>query len=321
MSAPRLVSVGNVIVDVTLRIPALPERGGDVLARDTGSTPGGAFNTLVAAVRQGVASAYGGGHGTGPLGDRVRSALEAEGIEVLLDASTEADTGYDIALIDDEGERTFVTVFGAEASLTLHDLASIRLGGNDLNEHDLNEHDLNEHDLVHVSGYGLLESTNAGVLAPWIAAIALGHTVLVDPGPLGSDIPAAVLATVAVRADWFSCNLREALLLSGAADARDAAIALRKTWHAVVIRLGSEGCLVAVDDDVVHVPGFAVEAIDTNGAGDAHTGAFLAALAAGEAPTAAALRANACAALAVTRRGPATAPTAGEVQQLLDSGG
>ena len=311
MSALRLVSVGNVIIDVTLRIPALPERGGDVLARDTGSTPGGAFNTLVAAVRQGVASAYGGRHGTGPLGDRVRSALEAEGIEVLLDASTEADTGYDIVLIDDEGERTFVTVSGAEASLTSHDLASIRRGGNDLEWHDL----------VHVSGYGLLESTNAGVLAPWIAAIAPWHTVLLDPGPLGSDIPAAVLATVAVRADWFSCNLREALSLSGAADARLAAIALRETWRAVIIRLGPEGCLVAVDDDVVHVPGFAVEAIDTNGAGDAHTGAFLAGLAAGEAPTAAALRANACAALAVTRRGPATAPTAGDVQQLLDSGG
>ena len=311
MSAPRLVSVGNVIVDVTLRIPALPERGGDVLARDTGSTPGGAFNTLVAAVRQGLASAYGGGHGTGPLGDRVRSALGVEGIEVLLDPSTEADTGYDIALIDDEGERTFVTVFGAEASLTPHDLARIRLGGMDLTWHDL----------VHVSGYGLLESTNAGVLAPWIAAIAPGHTVLVDPGPLGSDIPAAVLTTVALRADWVSCNLREALLLSGAADARDAAIALRKTWRAVIIRLGPKGCLVTVDDDVVHVPGFAVEAIDTNGAGDAHIGAFLAGLAAGEAPTAAALRGNACAALAVTRRGPATAPTAVEVQQLLDSAG
>ena len=311
MSAPRLVSVGNVIVDVTLRIPALPERGGDVLARDTGSTPGGAFNTLVAAVRQGVASAYGGGHGTGPFGDRVRSALEAEGIEVLLDASTEADTGDDIALIDDEGERTFVTVFGAEASLSSPDLASIRLGGNDASGHDL----------VHVSGYGLLASTNAGVLAPWIAAIAPVHTVLLDPGPLGPDIPAAVLTTVAVRADWFSCNLREALLLSGAADARDAAIALRKTWRAVIIRLGPKGCLVTVDGDVVHVPGFAVEAIDTNGAGDAHTGAFLAGLAAGEAPTAAALRANACAALAVTRRGPATAPTAAEVQQLLDGGG
>lgn len=301
MSARRLVSVGNVIVDLTLRIPALPERGGDVLARDTGSAPGGAFNTLAAAARQGLACAYGGGHGTGPFGDRVRSALEAEGIEVLLDLSTDADTGFDIALIDDDGERTFVTVFGAEASLSAHDLASIHLGAGDL---------------VHVSGYGLLESTNASMLAPWIAAIAPVHTVLLDPGPLGADIPAAVLCTVAGRADWLSCNLREALVLSGAADAWGAAAVLRETWSAVVIRLGPEGCLVVVDE-VEHVPGFAVEVVDTNGAGDAHTGAFLAGLAAGESTRAAARRANACAALAVTRRGPATAPTIAEVQRLL----
>lgn len=312
MSAPRLVSVGNVIVDRSLRIPSLPERGGDVLARDVGTAPGGAFNTLVAASRQGLSSAYGGAHGTGPFGDRVRLALDAEGIEVLQPPSTEADTGFDIALIDDEGERTFVTVFGAEAALTSVGLAGIRLGTGDL---------------VHVSGYGLLESTNARPLAPWIAKIGTVHTVLVDPGPLGADIPPDVLSLVAGRADWLSCNLREALLLSGAADARGAAAALRQSWRAVVIRLGPDGCLIApgsvapgpvAPDGIELVPGFPVEAIDTSGAGDAHTGAFLAGLAAGESPTEAALRANACAALAVTRRGSATAPNADEVQALLD---
>ena len=312
MSAPRLVSVGNVIVDRSLHIPSLPERGGDVLARDVGTTPGGAFNALVAAARQGLSSAYGGAHGTGPFGDRVRLALDAEGIEVLQPPSTEADTGFDIALIDDEGERTFVTVFGAEAALTSVGLAGIRLGTGDL---------------VHVSGYGLLESTNARPLAPWIAKIGTVQTVLVDPGPLGADIPPDVLSLVAGRADWLSCNLREALLLSGAADAWGAAATLRRTWRAVVIRLGPDGCLIApgsvvpgpvAPDGIELVPGFPVEAIDTGGAGDAHTGAFLAGLAAGESPTEAALRANACAALAVTRRGPATAPNADEVQALLD---
>ncbi|MFM9918939.1 PfkB family carbohydrate kinase [Lacisediminihabitans sp. H27-G8] len=301
----RLVSVGNVIVDVTLRIPELPERGGDVLARDTGSTPGGAFNTLVAAARQGLASAYGGAHGVGPHGDRVRSALSAEGISVLLDPSPDADTGFDIALVDDEGERTFVTVFGAEARLTARDLASISLGAGDL---------------VHVSGYGLLERTNAHVLAPWVAGIGPGHTVLLDPGPLATTIPGEALATVAGRADWLSCNLREALSLTGAADAGAAATVLRETWSAVIIRLGPQGCLV-VQDEARFVPGFAVEAVDTNGAGDAHTGAFLAGLASGETPPTAARRANACAAIAVTRRGPATAPTAAEVQRLLDRAG
>ena len=151
--------------------------------------------------------------------------------------------------------------------------------------------------------------------------------MLVDPGPFGADIPPDVLSLVAGRADWLSCNLREALLLSGAADARGAAAALRQTWRAVVIRLGPDGCLIApgsvvpgpvAPDGIELVPGFPVEAIDTSGAGDAHTGAFLAGLAAGESPTEAALRANACAALAVTRRGSATAPNAYEVQALLD---
>ncbi|GAA3440556.1 hypothetical protein GCM10018954_101800 [Kutzneria kofuensis] len=66
-----------------------------------------------------------------------------------------------------------------------------------------------------------------------------------------------------------------------------------------------------------HGAGFPVEVVDTNGAGDAHTGAFMAALAAGLPPAKAARRANAAAAIAVTRRGPASAPTIEEVHKLL----
>ncbi|HEX5405763.1 MAG TPA: PfkB family carbohydrate kinase [Pseudonocardiaceae bacterium] len=65
------------------------------------------------------------------------------------------------------------------------------------------------------------------------------------------------------------------------------------------------------------MPPFPVTAVDTNGAGDTHVGVFAAGLAAGLDPLTAALRANAAAALAVTRRGPSTAPTAAEVDDLL----
>jgi sugar/nucleoside kinase (ribokinase family) len=53
--------------------------------------------------------------------------------------------------------------------------------------------------------------------------------------------------------------------------------------------------------------------VDTTGAGDAHAGVFLACLADGLSPAAAAARANAAAAYAVTRHGPATAPTSAEL--------
>ena len=58
-------------------------------------------------------------------------------------------------------------------------------------------------------------------------------------------------------------------------------------------------------------------AVDTNGAGDCHTGVLLAEVAAGRGWVGAARRANAAAAIKVTRRGPATAPTAAEVDDFL----
>jgi sugar/nucleoside kinase (ribokinase family) len=303
MSA-RLVSVGNIVVDLLATVPELPVRGGDVLATGSSIAPGGAFNVLLAASRQGLPAAYGGGHGTGFFGDLVRSTLSAAQIEVLVGADTERDTGYDIALIDAQGERTFVTVFGAEAELTAKALGAIEVGPDDL---------------LHVSGYGLLAATNAAVLAPWLAALPAENTVLLDPGPLAADIEPEVWAAARDRADWVSCNEREATRLTGAANARAAADILARSSPGVLVRLGADGCLLGVGGRVEHIPGYPVVAVDTNGAGDAHCGAFLAALAAGLVASDAAARANVCAAIATTRRGPATAPTAAEVDAFLRS--
>jgi sugar/nucleoside kinase (ribokinase family) len=302
----RLVSVGNVVVDILSRVPALPERGGDVLATAAGMSPGGSFNAMVAAVRQGLPTAYAGGLGTGYFGDLVQEALGEAGIEILLEPVPGQDSGYDIAVIDDGGERTFITSFGAEAQLSAAALAAVTV------EPD---------DLVHVSGYGLLDSTNGAVLAPWLAGLDSRVRVLLDPGPLVTDIRPAVWAVALARANWLSCNEREAILLTGAADATAAIRELATLSPGVTVRLGAGGCLVATGSELSAVEGFETSVVDTNGAGDAHSGAFLAALAAGLSPVAAAVRANACAAIAVSQFGPATAPTLAEVIDLVDSAG
>lgn len=300
----RLVSVGNIVVDILAYVPALPAAGGDVVADDSAVTPGGSFNTLVAAARQGLPSAYGGASGTGPFGDLVRAALRNAGIEVLLPAAYGTDTGYDVAIVEPDGERRFVTAFGAEANLTSELLGHLALQPDDL---------------VHVSGYGLLPRTNAEVLPPWLLGLTADHLVLLDPGPLVEDIPAGTLRAVLERADWLSCNAAEAQQLTGL-PAPEAARQLTRHGLGVVIRLGPRGCLVSTGQQAAAVPGFRTPAVDTTGAGDAHVGAFMAAIAAGHGPVAAARRANACAALAIARRGPATAPTLAEVNQLLAGG-
>ncbi len=303
----RLISVGNVVVDILATVPSLPAPGGDVVATGSGLAAGGSFNMLAAAHRLGLASAYGGAHGAGPFGELVRASLAAEGIDVLLRPIDSEDTGWDVALTDRDGERTFVTSVGAEARLTSAMIASI---------------DVRPSDAVHVSGYGLLRDPNRDSITRWLAGLPATCVVLFDPGPLGDRIDSDTDAMVRARADWWSGNETEARAATGVADPAEAgrmlALAASHRPGGAVVRLGGRGCLLATRDGSVQaIPGFEVAVVDTNGAGDAHVGAFLAALATGANPAFAARRANAAAALAVSRRGPATAPSGEELEGFL----
>jgi sugar/nucleoside kinase (ribokinase family) len=304
----RLLHLGNVVVDIVVTVPALPERGGDVLASRAGAVAGGGFNVMAAAARQGLRAAYAGAHGTGPFGTLARAALAEEGIEVIQPVRAGLDTGFVLTMVETGGERTFLTSPGAEAALTAADLDRVSPAARDA---------------IYLSGYSLVHDSNQAALLGWLARLGGDQLVFFDPGPLVGSIPAAALAAVLGRADWLACNAREAAVLTGSAVPPDAAAALAGRAGPpgrlrVLVRTGPGGCLIARPGGaVVAVPGFPVGVVDTNGAGDAHSGAFIAALAEGAADTAAARSANAAAALAVTRPGPATAPTRAELARFL----
>jgi sugar/nucleoside kinase (ribokinase family) len=302
----RLVSLGNVIIDIVAEVEALPERGADVLASGAAIEVGGGFNLLAAASRQGLRVAYAGALGHGPFGDLARRTLEAEGIALLLrDAAVERrDTGFDVVLVDASGERSFVTAVGAEAGLTRERLDHVEILATDA---------------LAISGYGLLHADNRHAIVERLPRLSPETTVCYDPGPLGHGLPDEIVDAVRRRVDWWSCNEREASLATGCADPAEAAVALRALLQrgSVVIRMGMSGCLLAERGSaVVHVPGVPVTIVDTTGAGDAHLGAFIAALAAGRDAQAAARRANVVAAFTVARRGPASSPTAEETDQF-----
>jgi ribokinase len=145
---------------------------------------------------------------------------------------------------------------------------------------------------------------------------------VVDPGPLVADIPTQVMALVMRRASVWSMNLREAELLTGTT-APDAVRARMRPGLGpdalLVLRDGPRGAWISTsaDEAMRRIPAPGVTAVDTTGAGDAHSGVLIASLAAGLQPAEALLRANAAAALSVTRAGPATAPTSVELDRFL----
>ncbi len=304
-----LLQLSGVVVDLVFRAPRPPAAGEDVLASAFAPAVGGGFNAMAAARREGLRVVYGGGLGTGPFADRVAAALAAEGIEALQPRQAE-EQGVCVVIVDDTGERSFVSKEGADGVLSpaaLAPLRGARWGG------------------VIVSGYPLIHARSAAALTAWLRK-AEGARLFFDPTPAHGRMAPEAMAAALHRAAWVSANAAEAAEIlgrdaPGEALASDLLARMGPSAEGAVVRLGPEGCALATRDGALRVPGFPAEAVDTNGAGDAHLGVFAAGLIRGLAPEGAARRANAAAALAVARPGPATAPRGAETDAALAAQG
>jgi sugar/nucleoside kinase (ribokinase family) len=302
----RLVLVGSVLVDILLYVPRLPERGGDLLAERSLIVSGGGMNVLAGGARLGLPVAYAGRVGDGAMGTQVLADLKSHGIPLLLPQVHGEDTGFDIGLVESNAERTFITSPGTESRLLPTDLAAIPLQASDA---------------VYLSGYELCYPVSGASLERWIPGLDPDIWLVVDPGPLALEIPAGRLSAVLARTTIVTVNAREAFLLTGQESIPRAAALLGERiaptgW--VVVRVGEQGCWVAGRGaQPLHVPGRPTRAVDTTGAGDAHTAALLARLTFGDALPEAARIANIAASLSVERRGPATGPTAAELMEAL----
>lgn len=87
----------------------------------------------------------------------------------------------------------------------------------------------------------------------------------------------------------------------------------------VAITMGSEGCLIATRDSMVHRPAYRVNVVDTTGAGDAFMGGLSYALLQDWSHDRVASFANACAALCCTKVGARAMASRAEVEALMVS--
>jgi sugar/nucleoside kinase (ribokinase family) len=265
---------------------------------------------MAAAVRNGLPVVYLGRHGSGRFGDLARQAMNAEGIHIGITEPAQKDTGLCVALTDASAERSFISYIGAEGEVTQADLNSVPAEAGDY---------------VYLSGYSLLHAGKAQALLDWTLALPDSINVVFDPGPLVESPDSLMMQALLPRIDVWTSNSVEALRFTGADDIGAALDRLAEHLPnevLMVVRDGPQGCWIHQRDERRHVHGFAVNAVDSNGAGDAHAGVFIAGLAQGLPAHEAARRANAAAAIAVTRWGPATSPGATEVDAFIrESGG
>lgn len=303
MSA-RVIHTAQALVDQVAQVPALPARGQNVMASTVTRYAASAVNILLAAARSGAECVHAGSVGTGVNADLVRRALAAEGVRISSPPVADHDTGICFVMVEPSAERTFVTTLGAERLISVASLATSAPATGDI---------------VCVSGYSLVGTTRDPLLA-FLESLPAGVEVVFDPGAVFAALPAPLRDRMLTLTTVWTSNAEEATQLTGwtgMADTADAIASRLGPGRVVIVRDGPKGCVVHEEGRAAYVPGFPRTAIDTNGAGDCHTGILVAGRVGALAWVDAARRANAGAAIKVTRRGPDTAPTATEIDAFL----
>ena len=319
--AGRVVLMGQILVDLAVRGEALPSPGGDVWAVDEGMHVGGGFNALVAARRMGAEAVSLSPIGDGPYSSLIQAALTREGIADLGPRIAGIDNGFCIAFTDSTGERTFISTKGAETMAPASAWADF-------------VRTMHPGDMLYIDGYLMDHPANREAAEAALRVLPEGVRVLLDVSPV-IGIPSALPSDGVI----VSMNHREAQEIaqqSGDSSVRDRCREPREAARAmlsllgcpVLVRAGAEGAYIGrpaqpetntTADEVTAIPTPQVEAIDTNGAGDAHSGVLAVSLAQGIPLERALLLANCAGALSTTVVGPASCPTREAIEAAADA--
>jgi sugar/nucleoside kinase (ribokinase family) len=299
-----ILVLGDVNADLSAAIPRFPGEGDDSQISALGwGSGGGAANVAAALSLLGAPARLLARVGSDPaaaIALRVARAAGADLTSVQVDSDLA--TGLCFAAVSPGGERTFFSYRGANAGF---DFAPEHAG------------QLDGARWLHVSGYALLEGRQRAATQ---ALLGSAHERDI-PISLDLCLPQLrarrdeVLALLPRLRILFANRPELAALTAAKPESEQAsnpdtlAIAslVRQGVDTVAIKLGSRGCLVGNVSEHHYAPAVAVQAIDTNGCGDAFVAGFLFAHLHGAALDQCAALANALGALKATRLGAAEA--------------
>jgi sugar/nucleoside kinase (ribokinase family) len=249
----RICTLGDLLLDVVVRLDGPLARGADVTAT-TRLLPGGqAANVAAWAAELGADARFVGKRADDEAGRLAVAGLEARGVDVV-GPIVGGTNGVVVSLVDEDGERTMASDRGVAPLLRAEELDLRWLEGCDW---------------LHLAGYSLLRPPIdlAGAKAAG-GARALGIRISVDLSAwtairdFGPHRFRARLADLAP--DLIFATEREREELGGALPA--------PSW---VLKRGAAGCVVSLDGERTELPALPAEAVDATGAGDALAAGFL----------------------------------------------
>ncbi len=260
---PALI-IGSTCVDIILHIDHLPKTAENLRpASQTMALGGCAYNVshtmrLFHAPHDLITPI-----GTGIYGDYVADQLSRQQIPLSIRVPDQ-DNGCCYCLVEATGERTFLSIHGAEYSFQ---------------KSWMDAYPAENYQLVYLCGLEVEEPTGTELIEYLEEHPCL--SVCYAPGPRGARIPSEKTARLLKLRPLLHLNEQEALQLSCCSSYEEAAENLHsRTRNAVIITLGERGAYCKEKEGtILRIPSVpSRHVIDTIGAGDAHIGAILALL-------------------------------------------
>ncbi|ONI46246.1 hypothetical protein AN640_03655 [Candidatus Epulonipiscium fishelsonii] len=265
----KILLIGSVIIDVIMKIDALPNQGEDALCEEVTTTVGGcAYNVARILKHFNVDHDLFAPVGTGQYSTLIEQELYSQNYPILI-KDLDKDNGYCLCLVDNEGERTFITVQGVECEYKLE---------------WLNQIDMSHYNRIYISGYQLL-GNNAKIILKWLKTL-LNKEIYLDFGPVIKEIDTTTLKSLLELSPIIHINKQEAINFLNKEgtyyinDSHDIVKIIKDifsvTYNKVYITLGKDGLIMFDGNKIIQVESDEVEVIDTIGAGDSHIASIMA---------------------------------------------
>jgi sugar/nucleoside kinase (ribokinase family) len=264
--SPRILVIGDVMMDVIVR-PEGPLAPGSDRRASINVRPGGsAANQAAWLAFFGASVDFVARVGSSDV-ESETARLEAIGVKPHLVGDPAHETGRLIALIDENGERSFLTDRGANEKLEARDIPDALIAGA-------------SH--IHLSGYSFFAPSPREAVLDAVRR-AGGKPFSVDPASAEflRETGADTFLAWTKGASILFPNAEEAAILAGSEDPETQCARLGERYPLIVVKRGAAGAEAAQGARRWRVKAPKIEAIDTTGAGDAFVAAFLAARLAG----------------------------------------
>lgn len=294
-----LLGVGDIDIDIFLKVDRLPARDDKVLSSLLGEFPGGmTANVCCAASRLGSRCGMVGLVGDDPYGAKALAGLTEYGVDTsLVRAVKGGRTFFCVVLLDGSGEKA-LTVVDTDCRLP---------------RRDIDPEEFARARLVHLLG-------DDAQFVEWAAeeAARRGALVSVDMEASTTQRGVSALESLLSRIDVVFLNEHGYRIGFGGEPLDALHRVLDLGPRVAVITRGSLGALVGTSTGVWEIPAYPVPVTDSTGAGDCFVGAFLTSLLQGMSPAECGQFAAAAAALSLRAVGARTAlPDQDEVLALL----